>query len=135
MRSLEQIALGIETRLNSIEGLRATEFVPGKITPPAAIVALADVPNYRVAMAGVKFNVNFSVTIFTSAAYDRVGQMNLLAYADRVGDRSVFAAFEVDRQLGGAVDDCEITGFRPLGLEEVGILQYFGGVFQLRIMA
>jgi hypothetical protein len=135
MRTLEQVALGLEARLETIQGLRPSEFVPSKITPPAAIVALAEVPNYRVALSGVKFDVNMTVTILVSAAFDRVGQMNLLAYADRVGEKSVFAAVEADRTLGGAADDCQVTGFRPLGLEEVGLLQYYGGVFSLRVMA
>ena len=135
MPTLEQVALGLEARLETIPGLRASEYVPGKITPPAAIVALAGVPNYRAAMGGTKFDVNFTVTVLVSAAYDRVGQMKLLAYADRVGEQSVYAAVEASRTLGGVVDDCQVADFRPLGLEEVGILQYFGGVFQLRVMA
>jgi hypothetical protein len=136
MPTLEQIALGIEAAL-APTGLRTQEYVPDKVTPPAAIIGLAEIPDHRVAIAGSKFDVTFTITVLTSAAYTRGGQLALLTYADRAGAASVFAAFEADRTLGGVVDDCQFARpfFRPLGIEEVGLLGYFGGVFTLRVMA
>lgn len=129
-----QVMQGIETRLATISGLTTSEFVPDKINPPMAIVGVPPI-DYRVTMQKGVFTLNPTVTVFVSAAFDRLGQTALAGYANPTGSTSVIVAIEGDKTLGGVVEDCIVVDFRPLGLEEVGQVGYYGGVFNLRVLA
>lgn len=133
--TIEQIMLGIETRLKTISGLRVTEYVPDQITPPAAIVGVPEIPEYRTTMGRGRFTLEPTVTVLVSAAYDRAGQLKLASYANVTGASSIPAAIEGDRTLGGVVEECWVLSFAPLGMEDVGLIGYYGGVFQLRTVA
>lgn len=127
--------LGIEARLATIAGLRVSEIIPDQINPPAAIVGVPPIPNYRIAMGKGAYELAPTVTVLVSAALDRVGQLQLAGYADPTGASSIITAIEGDRSLGGAVADCVVESFRPIGLEEVGVIGYYGGVFTLKCIA
>lgn len=133
--TIEEIMLGIETRLATISGLRVTEYVADQINPPQAVVGVPAIPNYRSAMARGSYSITPTVTVLVSAAVDRVGQLQLARYASPTGPSSVPAAIEGDRQLGATVHDCVVTAFRPLGYDEVGVIGYYGGVFDLTVIA
>lgn len=133
--SIAAIMAGIETRLATITGLRVNDVSPGQITPPCAIVGVPEIPNYHGTFGRAKWQLEPTVTVFTSAAHDRAGQLMLAGYADHSGATSIAAAVEADKTLGGVVDDCIVVSFRPLGLDEVGQIGYYGGVFQLRVLA
>ena len=81
------------------------------------------------------FELAPTVVILVSAALSRTGQMALAEYANPTGPQSVRNAIETDKTLGGVVDQCVVRSFRPLGLEEVGELPYFGGLFTLTVTA
>lgn len=127
--------LGIEARLGTIDGLRVSEVIQDQINPPQAMVGVPPIPNYHATMGRAKFTVEPTVTLFVSAGVDRVGQLAMAEYANPTGTRSVVAAIEADRTLGGVVDDCIVIDFQPLGLEEVGQIGYYGGTFRLRVVA
>lgn len=133
--SIEDIMLGIEARLGTIDGLRVSEVIQDQINPPQAMVGVPPIPNYHATMGRGKFTVEPTVTLFVSAGVDRVGQLALAEYANPTGAKSVVAAIEGDRTLGGVVDDCIVIDFQPLGLEEVGQIGYYGGTFRLRVVA
>lgn len=133
--TIEQIMLGVEARLKTIPGLRTESTQPGTLNPPEAIVGAPPVPNYRLAMNRGSFELGLTVSVYTSAAVSRVGQMLLARLANPTGQMSVVAAIEGDRTLGGLVADCVVVSFRPLGIEEVGVIGYYGGVFELRCLA
>ena len=133
--TITQIMQGIETRLATISGLRVAEYKPGQVNPPQAVVGVPPIPEYHKTMRMGKFTIDPTVTVFVSAAYDRVGQLKLAGYADPAGSTSIRAAIEGDKTLGGVADDCIVVSFRPLGLEEVGALGYYGGLFVLRAVA
>lgn len=130
-----QVMQGIETRLKTIDGLRASYFVADQINPPQAVVGVPPIENYRTTMRRGRFQLEPQVYIFVGAQLDRAGQAALAGYADVSGDTSIPAAIEGDRTLGGIVDDCVVDSFRPLGMEEVGLIGYYGGVFDLRVIA
>lgn len=130
--TIEQIMLGVETRLQTISGLRASEIVPDQINPPHALVGVPPIPNYRLAMGRGSYELGLTVTVLVSSAVDRVGQLALAGYASITGPTSIPLAIEGDRTLGGVVSDCIVTSFRPLGLDEVGVISYYGGVFDLK---
>lgn len=125
---------GLETRLATISGLRVSDVSPGQINPPCAIVGVPDIPEYRLTMRNGYANVTFTITVLVSAAVDRIGQKRLAGYADFTGSGSVRTAIEADKTLGGTVQDTVVDSFRVLGLEEVGVIGYFGGVFNVRVI-
>jgi hypothetical protein len=134
--TIEQIMDGIETRLATISGLRVSDVSPGQINPPCAIVGVPAITSYHATFGSGRMTLDdITVTVLVSAAVDRVGQKKLAGYANPTGSTSIKAAVEGDKTLGGVVDDCIVVSFRPLGLDEVGVIGYFGGIFQLRAIA
>jgi hypothetical protein len=133
--TLEAVMQAIEARLDTIEGLRVSDTVPGQINPPQAIVGVPPVESYPTGLQRhQRPTLAPTITVLTSLAMDRVGQLALAAYADPIGARSIPATLAADPTLGGIVSDCMVTRFDPLGLEEVGLLGYFGGRFTLRVL-
>lgn len=133
--TIQQILEGIEARLDTVTGLRTSAFVADQINPPAALVGVPPIDNYRSTMRRGRFQLTPVVYVFVSATLDRVGQYQLASFADVTGDNSIPLAIEGDRSLGGLVEDCVVTGFRPLGMDEVGQIGYYGGVFDLLVIA
>ncbi|WP_157251116.1 hypothetical protein [Nonomuraea typhae] len=133
--TIAQVMQGIEARLATIAGLRVDDVVPDQINPPAALVGVPPIPTYHQTMGRGRFMLEPTVTVLVSAAVDRAGQLALAGYANPTGPLSVLAAIEGDRTLGAVVEDCIVIDFRPLGLEEVGQIGYYGGVFTLRVIA
>jgi hypothetical protein len=134
--TIEQIMLGIETRLATISGLRVAEYAPDQINPPQAIVGVPPVPDYRRTFGAEGYlNIEPTVTVLVSAALDRTGQMKLASYTDKTGGQSIYAAIEADKTLGITGVECIVKSFEPLGLRDVGALGYYGGVFRLACIA
>jgi hypothetical protein len=133
--TIQAIMEGIETRLETISGLRTAEYVPDQINPPQAVVDFPGDITYHEAFAHGKFRVDPTVMILVSKVVDRVGTAALAAYASPTGTNSIHAAIEGDRTLGGVVDDCIVVSFRRLGQEEIDGLGFFGGVFTLHVIA
>jgi hypothetical protein len=133
--SIPDIMSGIETRLATISGLFVSEIHPAQIVPPIAVVGVPAIPSYHLAMRAGSFEINPTVMVLVSATVDVAGQHQLAAYANPTGSSSVKTAIEGDRTLGGVVDDCLVESFRPLGLDEVNTIGYWGGVFTLAVYA
>jgi len=128
------VMTGIEERLATIDGLRTAYYMAEQINPPQAVVGVPPVDNYRTTFGRGQFMIMPQVYVFVSAALDKVGQAALAEFANPVGARSIPAAIEADRTLGGVVQECVVDSFRPLGWEEVGAIGYYGGVFDLRVI-
>lgn len=136
MATVQQVMEGIEARLLTIEGLRVASYAPDQINPPQAIVGVPPVPNYRASFGSAgELQIQPTITILVSAALDRVGQQKLASYVDKTGTQSVYAAIEADKTLGLSNVECIVRSFQPLGLQDVGVLGYYGGVFTLDCMA
>lgn len=133
--TLQQVLEAIEVRLDTISGLRTSAFIADQINPPAALVGVPPIDSYRATMQRGRIQFAPTIYVFVSANLDRVGQHLLASYADVTGDNSIPLAIEGDRSLGGVVEDCVVTGFRPLGMDEVGQIGYYGGVFDLLVIA
>ena len=126
---------GIEDALRTISGLRVAAYVADQINPPQAIVGVPPIPDYRTTFGRGIWRMEPTVTVLVSATLDRPGQLALASYADVTGDNSIPAALEADTTLNTAVCSCTVKSFRPLGLEQVGLLKYYGGVFTLAAIA
>lgn len=133
--TIPAVMAGIETRLKTITGLRTAAYAADQVNPPMAIVAPPAIDNYRATFARGQFVLEPEVYVLVSASLDRVGQTALAGFASPVGAGSIPAAIEGDRTLGGVVSDCVVQSFRPLGVEEVGVIGYYGGVFTLMVIA
>lgn len=134
MASIEAIMLGMEARLATIPGLRTSETSPDQINPPYAFVGVPPIGNYHTSLAGPRPQLEPTVTVLVSSAVSRIGQLKLAGYADPTGTQSIPAAFAADPTLGGVVGACQVVRFDPLGMEEAGIIGYFGGRFVFRVL-
>ncbi len=101
---------------------------------PLAVVGIPTVTTYHSSMARGHFELEPTITVFTSQVVNRVGQEKLAAYADPSGATSIRAAIEADKTLGGKVSDAHVIGFRPLDLEEYSAFGYFGGIFTMYVI-
>ena len=133
--TIAQILAGIETRLQTISRLRTEAYIADQMNFPCAVVGVPPIESYRATFGRGTFQLQPQVFVLVSAALDRVGQAALGSYADVTGTNSIPVAIEGDRTLGGVVSDCVVTAFRPLGMEEVGVIQAYGGVFDLLVVA
>lgn len=132
--TIEQIMTGFKTRLDTISGLRASDYAPDNPSPPCAF-PLVPAFNYRESMGRGTYMLPFQIVVLTGAQLDRTGQHRLAGYANQTGDTSIRAAIEADKTLGGIVDDTVVDTFNPNGLEEVGLANYYGGIFAVRVYA
>jgi hypothetical protein len=137
MATLAQIMQGIEGRLATISGLRVSDTIPGQINPPQAVVGVPTIETYQAGLnPHERPSLAPTITILVSSAMDRVGQLQLAEYADPTGPRSIPAAIQADSSLGGVIGrgGCLVVRFDPLGIEEVGLIGYYGGRFTLRVI-
>lgn len=130
-----QIMQGLEARLATISGLRTTEFIKDQMTPPFAMVGVPEVTDYHQTYNSGYLTLSPRIYVFTSAAVDRIGQAALAGYANPTGSTSVKAAVEAGPTLGGIVSQCVVKSFRPLGVEEIGVMGYYGGVWETTVIA
>ena len=133
--TIRQILERLEQRLESIDGLRVTAYVADQVNPPQAVIGVPPIPSYHRTMGRGLIQLNPTVTVLVSAALDRAGQLMLADYANPTGTKSIVQAIESDKTLGGIVDDCMVVDFTPLGLEQAGLVGYYGGVFTLQVHA
>lgn len=121
-------------KLLTVDGLSVSLSPTGNIKPPHAIVGVPAIIDFRKARAGARLDLEVTITLLTSSAFDETGALRLAEYASPVGDRSLYAAFERDRTLGGVVEQVLIRDFRPLDYDEYGSIQYYGGQFTAEVM-
>ena len=126
---------GIENQLKNISGLRTSQYMTEQISPPEAVIGVPDIPSYHESFGHGHLSIHPTVTILVSKAYSRTAEVALAGYADIAGTNSIHAAIEADKTLGGVVDDCIVVSFRRLSVEEVGLIGYVGGLFELKVIA
>jgi len=101
MTTLAQVRDGLETRLNTIDGLRVVAYVPDDVPGyPAAVIFPPVNADYRMDFGLGSFIVEFTILLLVPSNVDRK-QLDLYDLLDRTGPASVFAAIEADKQLGG----------------------------------
>lgn len=137
--TLDEILDAIEAKLQhpAVPNLRTTDVVgpslPVSGQASVAVVMTPDIPSYRSTMGRGIYELDVDVLVLTSANADRVGQRKLARYASQTGDASIRAAIEADRTLGGTVHDCYLASFENLGIEQAGVIGYFGGRFTIHL--
>ncbi|HEU4543467.1 MAG TPA: hypothetical protein VFR23_20210 [Jiangellaceae bacterium] len=132
--TIEQIMTGFETALDTIPDFRAANYASGSINPPCAFPLVPSF-EYRKTFGRGTYTLPFRIAVLVSSSLDRAGQHKLAGYVGQTGDNSIRAALELDKTLGGIVQDLYVDDFNSQGLQEVGLINYFGGVINVRVMA
>lgn len=135
MTTIVGVMQALRDRLKLVDGLSVQVAQTGQINPPYAFLGLPAIESYRKSFAGQKMLLSPTITILTSALFDEIGVTRLLEYMAPTGPKSIVAAIESDRTLGGVVEDTRVTSFEPYGPNEYGAVGYYGGVFNLDVMA
>jgi hypothetical protein len=131
---MRNVMEALKSTLTGVDGLSVSLSPTGTIKPPHAIVGVPVVLDYRKAVAGARLDLEVSILLLTSQAFDETGALRLAEYATPSGNRSLFRTIEQNRTLGGVVEQAAIRDFRPLGGEEYGQIGYYGGEFTCAVM-
>lgn len=130
--TISQVNAGIAARLATIEGLRVFDYQPDNAYPPYAYPSLSNI-EYHKAMAGGAQTYTYLVTIITGRVDERTAQDELDAFASYDGARSVRAAIEADRTLGGVVDTLILSSSANVSAMSIGDNNYITLDFSLTV--
>lgn len=134
--SLADIMAAVGARLDTIDGLRGYDYAPDDPSPPCAFPLVPSIGSYRDTMRRGTYVLLLQVAVLTGAQVDRAGQQRLAGYASPTGTTSIRACLEDgDRTLGGLVQDLVVDSFDALGLQQVGLVSYYGGTVLVRVIA
>lgn len=111
--TLENVMAGVKAALEGIVGLRVYDFPSDRVEPPAAVLSLPETP-YDVTLGGRNDQWTFPLWVLVAKANDKSAYKEMVQYLEAEGTKSILAAIEADRTLGGACDTCSIIRARPL---------------------
>lgn len=117
--TISQVSEGIATRLATITGLRTFSYQPDNAYPPFAFPSLNSI-EYHKAFSGGMQTYSFTVTVVTGRVDEKSGQDELDAFASYDGAKSVRAALEADKTLGGVVDTLILSSSANVSAMSVG---------------
>jgi len=106
--TVSQVATGLQTRLATISGLRAHSYQPEQLNPPLAFPTL-DTVTYHRAMAGGDVVMDWTISLVVGRYTDRTAHALLDDFLSYSGAKSVRAALEGDRTLGGVAATLALT--------------------------
>jgi hypothetical protein len=133
MATVKDIRAGIAKNLANISGLRVTPYVPDSPNAPAAFVEPQTI-NYDQTFHRGLDEFDFDVTVLVQrVTSERTSQDNLDAYIASSGSKSVKSAIELDRTLGGLVQDCRVVSLSSYGQVSYGDSTYLGAVFSIKV--
>lgn len=105
-----QIREGIRDNLKAIKGLQVNAYPISNPTPPSCYVASGPT-QYDLTMGRGLDKPQFIVVVFVALNHDLGAQELLDEFAQPQGARSVKAAVETDKTLGGIVGGLRVTEF------------------------
>jgi hypothetical protein len=98
--TVSQVATGLATRLATISGLRTSAYQPEQLNPPFAFPTLNRIEYHR-AFAGGDVVMDWTVNVIVGRYVDRNSFAILDDFLSYSGAKSVRAAIEADKTLGG----------------------------------
>lgn len=98
--TVSQVATGLANRLATISGLRTSAYQPEQLNPPFAFPTLNRIEYHR-AFAGGDVVMDWTVNVIVGRYVDRNSFAILDDYLSYSGAKSVRAAIEGDKTLGG----------------------------------
>jgi len=133
MATIGECAEALAAQIAAATGLRAVDYVPEDLDPPAVFIAF-DRLRIRTMSSG-SVDLFLDVVVFTSRASDRVGQHTLYEYLSLEPPKSIIAAIMADTTLGLEGVSCSPASddIRALGFEEVAAYGYYGGIVPVLI--
>ena len=132
--TVNQIKDGLKTALATIPNLRVYDYQPDQVNPPFAFPTLEEV-QYHGAMGAGLVTHQFTVQVVMSRASERSAQDSLDQYTSYSGTKSVRAALEADRTLGGIVQDLIVTSARNILGFDANDTSYLSVDFQVTVYA
>jgi hypothetical protein len=132
--TLSTIRTGLGNRLRTINGLRVAEHLPEQINAPLAVVQLERVEYHR-AFAGGASEWQFVIVAVVGRMGERTAQQLLDDLMAWTGPRSLRAAIEADRSLGGAAQTSQVVAARGVRPFNVGDAAYLGVEFEVTVIA
>lgn len=104
--NLDTVTTNLKTAMSGI-GCTVYDYVPDRVTPPCIVLAVG---------AGTYQNdfddqmtAEWVAHLIVSKSNDRSAQKKIREYANPTGAKSVRAAIEADKTLGGAVGDAAVV--------------------------
>lgn len=134
MASLPGIIDGMEARLQTISGLRVSDYPPGSVSPPAAYVGIPEEIRYDRVFGRGADTWRIPVVVLVSRSTERLWRAAMAEYLSGNGTKSVKAAFEADVTLGGAAQTSRLESGSP-AIFTVGGVDYFGCSFTVEVIA
>lgn len=130
---ITEVRTALAAALGTIDGLRTSYFVPDNPNPPMAWIEPSQV-NYDSTFGRGMDEYDFDITVVVARQTDVRTAQNLIdAYVDPRSSKSVKSAVELDRTLGGLVQDCRVTGMTSYGQTSFGDATYLAAVFAVKI--
>jgi hypothetical protein len=109
MADLAAIRTGLAANLSTIPDIQVSAYVLSNPTPPCAVV-FAGPTDFDTSFGRGLDNLVFMVRVLVAAVSDISAVVNLDPYMAGSGARSVKAAIETDKTLGGACSDLRVVG-------------------------
>ena len=134
MTALTDLRTGLANRLTTITGLRSSAYIPDNPQPPVAVVMPGRI-QYDTAFGRGSDEYQFTIMLIVGRVADRASQTTLDGYCESSGSRSVKAAIEGDRTLGGKALDCRVTEMTNQGSLAIGDVTYHTAEFSVTVIA
>lgn len=106
--TVSQVAEGIRVRLATIAGLRTFNYQPEQLNPPVAFPAISQV-QYHQAFRGGDVEMNWNVHVVVGRWTDSRAHLLLDDFLSYDGVKSIRAAIEGDKTLGGICETLVLT--------------------------
>jgi hypothetical protein len=133
--TISQVKDGLKTAINTVSGLRAFDYQPDQVNPPFAWPTLDTITYHQTGMAAGGVVMNFTITLVVNRAAERVAQDQLDQYMTWDGAKSLRAAIEADRTLGGVCDDLIVTNAENLTNIDANDTLYLAVDFKVTVYA
>lgn len=134
MATLTELRDGLAKRLATIPGLRTSAVVPDQVNPPVAIVSVDSIV-YDQAHARGLDEYTFNVTLVGQRISERSAQAAIDAYLAPSGSKSIKAAIEADRTLGGIAQTTRVTDMTGIAPVTVGDASYITATLTVVVYA
>lgn len=128
MASIADILAGLSDELSSVTGLRATDYVPESVSPPAAFVNLTEITEESFGLGSLSVACD-AVVLTARGAVPRIGQRSLYDLYRQIVD-----AIATNEHLG-LTDGTQarVVRYRSLSIEEVAAMSCYGGAFEILV--
>lgn len=124
---LSAVMTGLAANLATITGLRVHTYPVENPTVPCAYPNLPDEIDFDQAAARGSDGINIPVDVLVQSSTSKAGVAALVPYLDGAGAKSIKAAIEADKTLGGACSSLQVVSATPQMYEIPGQAGQFAG--------